>query len=255
MENLCLSRLAGPTIDSLGWNPSATVIECGARGGFDECGAWLQAIGTTPGVVHGYYHAETRCNYGINQTHKSVAYAESYDGGRTFAKVGYPDNQIVTGTTRRPMERLRTLETLQWCSGATTCGCLTSTGTAFYLFHMYIPGSWVTTAALPDDYRPEFTVGSVFTRDYGGLTPLLDCYIPEWNDHMIGVGTCGDGVQRLRLLGWIYPASAPQPPGTVPLYRCFFPGWTDHWVSNTECNGGDPSNPTQTEFVIGYAAQ
>ena len=34
-----------------------------------------------------------------NQTRKSVAYAESRDGGRTFTKPGYPDNQVVRSPT------------------------------------------------------------------------------------------------------------------------------------------------------------
>lgn len=45
-------------------------------------------------MVRGWYHAETDCDYPT--THKSVAYAESQDGGRTFSKPGYPGNQVIT---------------------------------------------------------------------------------------------------------------------------------------------------------------
>lgn len=65
---------------------------------FDWCGAWLDAVEPDqqdPGLLRAWYHAEADCAYTANQTHKSIAYAESRDGGLTFTKPGYPDNQVV----------------------------------------------------------------------------------------------------------------------------------------------------------------
>lgn len=64
---------------------------------FDSCGAWLMGAYQDGGIVRGWYHAETACNYASNfQTHKSLAYVESSDGGLTWTKPGYPNNQIIT---------------------------------------------------------------------------------------------------------------------------------------------------------------
>lgn len=67
--------------------------------GFDSCGAWLTAAYQDGGTIRGWYHAETACNYTVNQTHKSVAYCESADGGDTWTKPNYPNNQVMTGVT------------------------------------------------------------------------------------------------------------------------------------------------------------
>jgi hypothetical protein len=61
---------------------------------FDQCGAWLNSAWQDGNVVRGWYHAESQCPYPI--THKSVAYAESYDNGATFIKPNYPNNQVIT---------------------------------------------------------------------------------------------------------------------------------------------------------------
>jgi hypothetical protein len=78
------------------------VIEAGRDATvWDDCGAWLEGVEPDvkqPRVLRAWYHAEWRCNYAIDQTDKSIAYAESRDGGRTFVKVGYPDNQVVTSS-------------------------------------------------------------------------------------------------------------------------------------------------------------
>jgi len=71
---------------------SSTVLQPGT--GFDSCGAWLNSTWQDGSVTRAWYHAETACNYPT--THKSVAYAESYDGGRTFVKPSYPANQVIT---------------------------------------------------------------------------------------------------------------------------------------------------------------
>lgn len=69
---------------------------------FDWCGAWLDAVVRDkhdPDLLHAWYHAEAECRYADNQTHKSIAYAESRDGGRTFTKPDYPHNQVVRSPT------------------------------------------------------------------------------------------------------------------------------------------------------------
>lgn len=69
---------------------------------FDHCGSWLNATWRDGSIVRGWYHAETDCNYDLGITHKSIAYAESYDGGRIFVKVGYPHNQVLTAPATSP---------------------------------------------------------------------------------------------------------------------------------------------------------
>lgn len=61
---------------------------------FDSRGAWLNSVWEDGAVIRGWYHAETERTY--SQTRKSVAYAESYDGGLTFVKPNYPHNQVIT---------------------------------------------------------------------------------------------------------------------------------------------------------------
>jgi hypothetical protein len=73
------------------------VLQAGANlADFDYCGAWLCRVWQDGTVIRGWYHAETDCDYSIGRTHMSVAYAESYDGGRTFVKPNYPNNQVIT---------------------------------------------------------------------------------------------------------------------------------------------------------------
>jgi hypothetical protein len=70
----------------------APVIDKGT--GFDSCGAWLNSVWQDGAILRGWFHAETECPY--PPTHKSVGYAESYDGGKTFVKPDYPANQVIT---------------------------------------------------------------------------------------------------------------------------------------------------------------
>src|SRR5205807_5806991 len=66
---------------------------------FDARGVWLHGVYLSPdGVLHGFYHAERPIPNGApsRTPHKSLAYAESADCGRTWAKVGYPANSILT---------------------------------------------------------------------------------------------------------------------------------------------------------------
>ena len=73
----------------------------------DYCGAWLNSAVTNIDLtsssssssvapVYGFYHEEWKCDYSDNSyTNKSIAYAISYDGGITFTKPNYPNNQII----------------------------------------------------------------------------------------------------------------------------------------------------------------
>ena len=65
----------------------------------DQCGEWLNAVIVDPedaAIVHGYYHEEWQCNYSRHgYTNKSIGYARSTDGGRSFAKLGV-DSSIIT---------------------------------------------------------------------------------------------------------------------------------------------------------------
>ncbi len=86
----------GGSLETLRQLP-APVVEAGGVGQFDECGAWLNSAWRDGHVVRGWYHAETNCNYPA--TDKSVAYVQSSDNGRTYTKVNYPNNQLLTTPT------------------------------------------------------------------------------------------------------------------------------------------------------------
>jgi hypothetical protein len=72
-------------------------LHVGDKDDFDECGAWLNSAFGDGDKVRGWYHAEGKCDYEVGQTYKSVAYCESVDGGTTFDKSSFPQNQILTG--------------------------------------------------------------------------------------------------------------------------------------------------------------
>jgi hypothetical protein len=85
----------GSTLDNL-QRLGGTTISGGNN--FDSCGAWLNGVYVDGSTIKGWYHAERDCHYPT--THKSIAYAQSSDGGRTFAKIGYPNNQIITADSQ-----------------------------------------------------------------------------------------------------------------------------------------------------------
>ena len=98
--NTLTDLVSGPSVlggigTSVGLNRSVSVAA------LDHCGCWLQGVASLPstdkpGLVRGFYHEEWKCNYTNNGfTNKSIAYAESHDGGLTFVKKGWPDNQII----------------------------------------------------------------------------------------------------------------------------------------------------------------
>jgi hypothetical protein len=81
--------LPAPVYTGLGPSPNATDL--------DHCGAWLNAAWFDGALLHGYYHQEWQCDYANNfMTNKSIGYAVSDDGGRSFSKPGHPNNAIIT---------------------------------------------------------------------------------------------------------------------------------------------------------------
>lgn len=94
------SRLPTPVYTGLGPSPNES--------DFDFCGAWINAAvvddtATSPlnaslPLIRVWYHEEWQCDYAHDfQTNKSIAYAESWDGGFTFVKPHHPLNYIITG--------------------------------------------------------------------------------------------------------------------------------------------------------------
>lgn len=72
------------------------VLEYGTD--FDSCGAWLNNAWRDGTVIRGWYHAESpnpQCDSNAWLTKKSVAYAESNDGGFSFTKPDYSSNQVI----------------------------------------------------------------------------------------------------------------------------------------------------------------
>jgi hypothetical protein len=100
--NVSTALLEGDDVTDLAPTDQLVIGRGDSESDFDWCGAWLDAVAQDPKdpeLLRAWYHAEDDCVYGANQTHKSIAYAESRDGGRTFTKPGYPDNQVVRSPT------------------------------------------------------------------------------------------------------------------------------------------------------------
>jgi len=69
-------------------------LNSGTADGFSDCGRWLaDTKRLVNGQIHGFVHAETGCNYAVNQTRKSLAYATSSDNGVSWST----PQQIITG--------------------------------------------------------------------------------------------------------------------------------------------------------------
>ncbi len=90
-------KMQGPDMDNLTLDANS-ILGAGTGTNFDNCGAWLQSLAFADNIIKGWYHAEKDCNYQIGQTHKSVGYVESYDGGQTFVKPNYPNNVVLQGS-------------------------------------------------------------------------------------------------------------------------------------------------------------
>ena len=88
----------GPNLDSL--VADGVALQHGPAGNFDECGVWLVSTYKIDDQHWiGWYHAEEACDYSVGRTHKSMAFTESFDGGKTWTKPNYPNNQILTADT------------------------------------------------------------------------------------------------------------------------------------------------------------
>lgn len=111
--------------------------------------------------------------------------------------------------------------------------------------------SWVTTSKISETYEFKERYGYLFTRPQPNSAPVYDCYIPNWQDHMLGVeGECDNNpdINKLKRLGWIPQEAFPD---SIPLYRCWNQaGINDHFVSTTpDCQG------KTLEWRIGYVAK
>lgn len=81
------------------------ILDRGAPGKFDECGAWLQGSFQKLTRRHwiAFYHAEGKgpgqdtCDHYGDTTVWRVAMAETTNGGRTWRRPNYPNNVVVTG--------------------------------------------------------------------------------------------------------------------------------------------------------------
>ena len=103
-SNATAYRFTGSSLSSIAWpapgSPapsSAAVLSPGAAGSFDECGAWLASVyQVTSTYWIGWYHAEHTCDRVAGTTHMTMAFVDSADGGHTWNKPSYPNNQILT---------------------------------------------------------------------------------------------------------------------------------------------------------------
>jgi hypothetical protein len=106
---------------------------------------------------------------------------------------------------------------------------------------------WITTQVTDPDYYLEFILGYVLTAPEQDTTPLFECYIPDWDDHMLATDPNCGGWPVIRRVGWIYTQPSP---GRVPLVRCFIPPWTNHFANNSvDCGGWT------IEMTLGYLVQ
>ncbi|CUG48167.1 membrane-associated protein, putative [Bodo saltans] len=84
-----------PIPQTLGLGPDANPQS------YSHCGKWLNAVwgdATNDSIVYAFYHQEWNCDYARDSfTNKSVGYAMSVDGGKSFSP--YPDanNQMIAG--------------------------------------------------------------------------------------------------------------------------------------------------------------
>lgn len=89
--------LEGPTLDQLQRPPTGPALTPGGST-FEVCGTWLFSAYQEPdGLVRGWYHAESSCDYSQWQSHHSIAYVESGSSGLVFDDfVGAVRGEILT---------------------------------------------------------------------------------------------------------------------------------------------------------------
>ncbi len=111
---------------------------------------------------------------------------------------------------------------------------------------------WVTSwLAVPKDsnwdFQEEADLGNVFTSAGTGLIELDDC-VYDLNHYVVASGgDCGQGVTKLRTIGWVYSPASPKPANTYSIYRCYVPAMDSHFISlQSDCEGA------QVEYFLGY---
>jgi hypothetical protein len=171
-------RLDGASVDALSLNLATPALPAPMAASksavFDACGRWLQAVQVDSNVVRGFYHAEDDCDYANNQTNKSVAYAESHDGGQTFTLPGYPNNQVLTGTNAPATGQI---------TGAGDHGIVAWHGSYWMYFVNWVPGAYgtgVATAPIASGGTPgswhKYHGGSFSEPALGGQATILGVY-------------------------------------------------------------------------------
>ncbi|WP_028387779.1 hypothetical protein [Legionella fairfieldensis] len=83
--------------DSLCTDSALTPILGPVNNGYADCGLWINDIIQDVHNSNHFYafvHEETGCNYQVDQTHKSMGVAQSFDGGKSWSLFG----QTITGT-------------------------------------------------------------------------------------------------------------------------------------------------------------
>ena len=119
---------------------------------------------------------------------------------------------------------------------------------------------WASTAVVPSSAAFAFVarVGTVLVTGGANRVKLIDCYISQWDDHMLAhESECNAalhrGVVNLRTLGFVFDdAGAAQAKkaglATQPIFRCFDNATKNHAVSlEASCNGRG-----KMEFALGH---
>jgi hypothetical protein len=205
------------TPDLLNFTPlSSIVLAKGTDGNFDGCsggGAWLNSTWTdpsNPSFVRGWYHAESGCDPAGNR--KSIGYAESYDGGLTFTKPDYPNNQVITAPARftDPAQGEGDQHVIR-------------VGNYFYMyfvacwdtFRIHLARSLVTDGGRPGTwwkyYNGSFSQpglggestaiasGSVLGRAWVSYNTALNAYMGfSWSSQGFGISMSPDGISNWR---------------------------------------------------------
>lgn len=144
----------------------------------DGCGAWLSSIYQLD-KDHwlGWYHSEDHCQYSNNgETHMTMAFTESFDGGLTWKKTSSSDSQVGNKVITASSEYANDIN-----KNNTGTGRVIKVGDYFYMFFM-TTADWKTHIArskVSDEGRPgtwmKYYNGSFSEKGIGGKsTALLD---------------------------------------------------------------------------------